>query len=430
MNCLRLFCCVLLLVGGTIAPSRAQVVSDKVDVLVIDPGHGGKDPGCVGKKAREKDVVLAVALKFGKMVKEKFPDVKVVYTRSDDRFIELWKRGQIANDHHADLFVSIHCNAAQSPSAKGMETWLRGAQKNEANLAEVQRENAVVYQEQNHEKNYSQSWMDVVTATIQQDAGFDNSVYFAQELQGLYKKNISSSPNRGIKQGPFYVLWKSARPSILTELGFLSNPEEERFLLSEEGQKTVARCMLEAFSKYKQRIDKRSATPEGNSSGQPSGLEPKPEVAPTSVPAKDEPITLIVEKTPERVDTVQPEIRSESAAPDFIQESRPVMIPVSGTDTAKERHTIEFRVQLAASGKDLDLKPYNFNGLSDLSKHYDSSQSLYKYYYSRSATVEGIQPALQEAKKVGYTSAFVTAFENGQPIGLQEAIDKLKTDKQ
>ncbi len=125
----------LLLAFGTMLPGQGQVVSDKVDVLVIDPGHGGKDPGCVGKKAREKDVVLAVALKFGKMVKEKFPDVKVVYTRSDDRFIELWKRGQIANDHHADLFVSIHCNAAKSSSARGMETWLRGAQNNEANLA-------------------------------------------------------------------------------------------------------------------------------------------------------------------------------------------------------------------------------------------------------------------------------------------------------
>lgn len=431
----------LLLAFGTMLPGQGQVVSDKVDVLVIDPGHGGKDPGCVGKKAREKDVVLAVALKFGKMVKEKFPDVKVVYTRSDDRFIELWKRGQIANDHHADLFVSIHCNAAKSSSARGMETWLRGAQKNEANLAEVQRENAVVYQEQNHEKNYSQSWMDVVTATIHQDAGFENSVYFAQELQGFYKKNISASPNRGIKQGPFYVLWKSARPSILTELGFLSNPEEEKFLLSEEGQNTVARCLLESFTKYKQRIDKRSASQQGNATAEKPApvAQPKPDPA----PVKEQPTAPVVEKPQPVADTAKEEIRAESAAPDPVPAPQPepkaepqpepqpapkAEQPTPAPDTAGKSCTIEFRVQLAASSNDLELKPYNFKGLSDLSKYYDASQSLYKYYYARSASLEEIRQALEEAKKAGYPSAFVAAFENGRPVGLQEAIEKLKNN--
>ncbi|MCM1168522.1 MAG: N-acetylmuramoyl-L-alanine amidase [Bacteroides sp.] len=457
MNCLRILCCTLPLVLGLLMPGQAQVVSDKVDVLVIDPGHGGKDPGCVGKKAREKDVVLAVALKFGKMVTERFPDVKVVYTRSDDRFIELWKRGQIANDHHADLFVSIHCNAAKSTSARGMETWLRGAQKNDANLAEVQRENAVVYQEQNHEKNYSQSWMDVVTATVHQDAGFENSVYFAQELQGLYKKNISS-PNRGIKQGPFYVLWKSARPSILTELGFLSNPEDEKFLLSEEGQKTVAKCLLEAFAKYKQRIDKRSAsqsTPAPEPAEKPVPENPKPAAEPKPVAQPQAPA---VEKPQAPVkETPVEEIRAESAAPEFAKEesvqeakqetkqegqqeaksesktenqpeAKPEIQP-KPADTLK-KCTIEFRVQLAASSKDLELKPYNFKGLSNLSKYYDKTQSLYKYYYSRSTTFEGIQQAVQEAKNAGYASAFVAAFENGEPVALQQALDKLKTDRQ
>lgn len=417
MNCLRLFCCVFLLVAGTLVPSAAQVVSDKVDVLVIDPGHGGKDPGCVGKKAREKDVVLAVALKFGKLVKERFPDVKVYYTRSDDRFIELWKRGQIANDHHADLFVSIHCNASPSSSASGVETWLRGSQKNEANLAEVQRENAVVYQEQNHEKNYSQSWMDIVTATLHQDAGFENSIYFAQELQNGYKKEVSSSPNRGIKQGPFYVLWKSARPSVLTEIGFLSNPAEEKFLLSEAGQLKVAGCLLEAFSKYKRRIDMRSSdTPA-------STEEPEAVVQEQPVPEKDEPATLIVESSEPVKETVeqpqekQDEIRAESAAPD--------LKPQMPHDSVKAA-SIEFRVQLAASSKDLELKPYNFGGLTDLSKYYDAQRSLYKYYYSHSASVEGLEQALKEAKAAGYSSAFVAAFEDGRPIGLQDALEKLK----
>ena len=370
-------------------PVRAQIVPDKVDVLVIDPGHGGKDPGCHGKTTLEKDVVLSVSKKFGKLVQEKYPDVKVVYTRSDDRFIELWRRGQIANDNHADLFVSIHCNAVDNPSAKGTETWLRGSHKDAANLAEVQRENAVIYQEQNHEANYSQSWLDVVTATVHQDAGFENSIYFADELQSLYKSRIPSSPNRGIKQGGLYVLWKSARPSVLTELGFLSNPAEEKFLASEAGQNKVAQCLLDAFSKYKERIDNRvaaslasgDASSEASVSGKESGS--------SSVEAGDS------------------EFRSESAAPDAASSSK-----------------IVFKVQIAASSRQLDLKPYNFNGLSDLSRSYDASRKLYKYYYSSAASYSQIEKALQKAKKAGYGSAFIVAFEDGRSIAVDKAREK------
>lgn len=383
----RLFVCLFV---AAVSLCRAQVTPDKVDVLVIDPGHGGKDSGCVGRNAKEKDVVLKVARKFGDMVREKYPDVKVVYTRSDDRFVELWKRGQIANDNHADLFVSIHCNAAQSSSARGTETWLRGSQKNAANLLEVQRENAVVFQEQNHEQNYSQSWMDVVMATVHQDAGFENSIYFSQELQELFSRRISSTPNRGIKQGPFYVLWKSARPSVLTEIGFLSNPAEEKFLTSEEGQNTVARCLLDAFSKYKQRIDIRSG-----SSGSGEFLP-----SPTEAMAQDR--TSVVERN----------------------ESAPIETPVSPAGV--EETSIVFKVQLAASGKKLELKPYNFKGLSPLSCFYDKERKLYKYYFSASSSFGEIQKKVQQAKRAGYASAFVVAFDKGTPVSVKQALEKLE----
>lgn len=361
-------------------------ISDKVDVLVIDPGHGGKDAGCVGKTAREKDVALSVARKFGALVKEKYPDVKVVYTRSDDRFIELWKRGQIANDNHADLFVSIHCNAAKSPSARGVETWIRGSQKNDANLVEVQRENAVVLQEQNHEQNYSQSWMDVVSATVQQDAGFENSVYFSQELQKAYGGKIPSSPNRGIKQGPFYVLWKSARPSVLTEIGFLSNPEEEKFLSSEKGQATVAQCLLTAFGKYKQRIDSRlgGATPV---SAQEEFL-PSPQQVLAQTPEQ---------KTPEQ--PAAPQVERVESAPVNLTEKTPAVF---------------YKVQIAASGNKLELKSYNFKGLNDLSLVYDTSRQLYKYYYGNTTSYEQAQKLVEEAKRAGYQNAFVVTFDSGK----------------
>ena len=370
-------------------PVRAQIVPDKVDVLVIDPGHGGKDPGCHGKTTLEKDVVLSVSKKFGKLVQEKYPDVKVVYTRSDDRFIELWRRGQIANDNHADLFVSIHCNAVDNPSAKGTETWLRGSHKDAANLAEVQRENAVIYQEQNHEANYSQSWLDVVTATVHQDAGFENSIYFADELQSLYKNRIPSSPNRGIKQGGLYVLWKSARPSVLTELGFLSNPAEEKFLASEAGQNKVAQCLLDAFSKYKERIDSRVA----------ASLASGDDSSESSVSGK--------ESGSSSVEAGDSEFRSESLAPDAASSSK-----------------IVFKVQIAASSRQLELKPYNFNGLSDVSRSYDASRKLYKYYYSSASSYSQIEKALQKAKKAGYGSAFIVAFEDGRSIAVDKAREK------
>lgn len=401
------FWCLTCMLLSLLPVSVAQVTPDKVDVLVIDPGHGGKDPGCHGKTALEKDIVLSVAKKFGKLVKEKYPDVKVVYTRSDDRFVELWKRGQIANDNHADLFVSIHCNAVDNSSAKGTETWLRGSQKNAANLAEVQRENAVIYQEQNHEANYSQSWLDVLTATVHQDAGFENSIYFADELQALYKSRIPSSPNRGIKQGPFYVLWKSARPSVLTELGFLSNPAEEKFLSSEAGQDKVAGCLLDAFSKYKARIDSRSAgasdpaKPGGDSGTVPS----KPAVA-----GKGE-------------EPRSPSKEGGAAASLTTQRVESAPIEPSGEEGKGGKPEIVFKVQIAASGNRLELKPYNFKGLEALSFSYDNARKLYRYYYSRASSYEEIQKALEKARAAGYGSAFVVAFRNGQAVSVQEALD-------
>ena len=333
----------------------------------------------------------------------------MVYTRSDDRFIELWKRGQIANDNHADLFVSIHCNAAKSPSARGVETWIRGSQKNDANLVEVQRENAVVLQEQNHEQNYSQSWMDVVSATVQQDAGFENSVYFSQELQKAYGGKIPSSPNRGIKQGPFYVLWKSARPSVLTEIGFLSNPEEEKFLSSENGQLIVAQSLLTAFGKYKQRIDSRLGAVKSTQEAAQEEFLPSPHQVlsqnsvqapaqkPMEQPAKKEPVQEV--QTP--------------TAPASTPAQKQVQTPV-----------ITYKVQIAASGNKLELKPYNFNGLSELSLTYDTARKLYKYYCGNTSSYEQVQKIVEETKRAGYQNAFVVAFENDVNIPVQEALGK------
>ncbi|MDR2556707.1 MAG: N-acetylmuramoyl-L-alanine amidase, partial [Bacteroidales bacterium] len=229
-----------------------------VKTLVIDAGHGGKDPGAVGKKSKEKDIALAVALKFGALVKQNFNDVKVIYTRSDDKFVELRERSKIANRNNADLFISIHCNSSKNTAAHGVETWLMGLHKSDLNLSVARTENAAILKEQDYEKNYDGFNPDSPDAYIifsmYQNAYLDQSISFAQKIQTQYS-NILNTPDRGVFQAGLIVLWGCTLPSVLTEIGFISNEEEEKFLNSEEGQEKIATSLLNAFREYKYQIE-------------------------------------------------------------------------------------------------------------------------------------------------------------------------------
>lgn len=229
----------------------------KIRTVVIDAGHGGKDTGCNGASAREKDVALKVALQLGALIEENLSDVKVVYTRKNDTFVELIDRAGVANKNHADLFISIHCNSGPS-AAFGTETYTMGLHTSTGNLAVAKRENSVILQEDNYEKKYNgfnpNSPQSHILFSLYQSAYLENSLRFAQKVEQQFKSNIGRS-SRGVKQAGFLVLWKSAMPSALIEIGFLTNPKEEKFLNDKTNQTYMASGIYRAFKEYKQELE-------------------------------------------------------------------------------------------------------------------------------------------------------------------------------
>ncbi|ACT94840.1 N-acetylmuramoyl-L-alanine amidase family protein [Dyadobacter fermentans] len=232
----------------------------KVSTVVIDAGHGGKDPGTRGRHTKEKDVALKVALELGRKIKEETPDVKVLYTRSTDVFIELGERSAFANRNNADLFISIHCNATpRSRTVRGTETFVMGLHKTEGNLEVAKRENSVILQETNYKQKYKGFDPDSPLAHIMlanyQSAFISSSLRFADLIERKFQ-SISERDSRGVKQAGFLVLWRCAMPSVLIETGFLSSPDEEDYLSSDEGQEEVAKCIHSAFMAYKKDMDR------------------------------------------------------------------------------------------------------------------------------------------------------------------------------
>ena len=233
-------------------------ISDgKVRTVVIDAGHGAHDNGCHGRASNEKNVALKVALEVGKLIEENVPDVKVVYTRKSDVFIELIDRAGIANKNNADLFISIHCNSGPS-AAYGTETFTMGLHTSQGNLEVAKRENAVILQEENYKKNYGgydpKSPQSHILFSLYQSAYMDNSLRFASKVEDQFRERVGRH-SRGVKQAGFLVLWKSAMPSVLIETGFLTNPSEEKFLNDITGQSYIASGIYRAFKEYKQELE-------------------------------------------------------------------------------------------------------------------------------------------------------------------------------
>lgn len=236
----------------------AQTNPGKRFRLVIDPGHGGKDPGAVGKIHHEKDIVLSVALRFGRLIEEWFPDVEVIYTRDNDYFVEVAQRSVISNKAHADLFISIHANGNDNRTAVGSETWVMGLDKSQKNMEVAKRENSVISLEDNYETKYEgfdpNSAESYIMFQFMQSANLSQSIKMAELLQDAFSHGPIQE-NRGVKQGPFWVLWATAAPCVLIEVGFMSNAEEERKLGMPESQQEIAECMLQAFHRYKRYFD-------------------------------------------------------------------------------------------------------------------------------------------------------------------------------
>ena len=322
----------LLLTAGNVFSQKKEIY--RVRTLVVDPGHGGAKPGAQGSRSSEKDITLAVAKKFGKLVEDNYPDVKVIYTRTNDADISLAERAHIANRNKADLFISIHANSHPTSSPTGVETFVMGLSESKANLEVAKKENADILLEADYQNNKDYSGFDpnspesYVMLAMFQNSFLDKSLNLAQAIQTQYRKNLKTI-NRGVKQAELYVLYKTTCPSVLTEIGFISNPTEEAYMLSTEGQAKIAVCLFDAFVNYK-------ATEEG--SDKPSNLKyniegynAKPVAKPAPEPVQ-QPVAKVVADSTETVAPAAP----EATAPVTTKtEVSVVDVPVSAAPTAK-----------------------------------------------------------------------------------------------
>lgn len=367
-----------LVVLGTIALAKAPDGGPRkgngIKTVVIDPGHGGHDSGCHGASAFEKNVALAVSLKLGKLIEANFPEVKVIFTRKTDVFVELYRRAQIANENKADLFICIHCNSGPK-TAYGTETFVMGLHKSDDNLSVAKRENAVILQEDNYERQYDgfdpNSPEANIIFSLYQNAFLDQSLYFAGKVQGELT-HFAKRHNRGVKQAGFLVLFKTTMPSVLIETGFLTHSDEEKYLKSEAGQTQISEGIFRAFDSYKSWI-------EGN-----TPKSEKQEVSP--VIKKEEPIIVKVEQDPPAL--------SESSS------------------------TV-FRVQIMSSSVKYEITHPKFKKRNDIWMY--SSGGMWKYTAGAFEKLEDAVNLQAQLKAEGYPDAFVVAFKNGERISIQEA---------
>ena len=255
-NIVFILCFSLLLLLGSFNTSGIRQY--KVRKVVIDAGHGGKDPGTHGRFSNEKDVTLAIALELGRTINKYLEDVEVIYTRTTDKFIPLDQRAEIANKNDADLFISIHANALHSHSVYGTETYVMGPHTFEGNLEVAKRENSAILMEENYEERYEgfnpSSPESHILFSLYQNAYQQSSLRLAEKIEAQFEQRVGRR-SRGVRQAGFWVLWRTGMPSVLVEVGYLTNPEEEKFLNSELGQVYLASGIFRAFRDYKQEIE-------------------------------------------------------------------------------------------------------------------------------------------------------------------------------
>ncbi|MCF8364508.1 MAG: N-acetylmuramoyl-L-alanine amidase [Bacteroidales bacterium] len=233
---------------------QSEASEKAFDKVVIDAGHGGNDKGASGSVSAEKDITLSISLLIGRLLKEQMPDVEVIYTRKDDRFVPLHRRAEIANENQADLFISVHCNAISDPDFFGSETYVMGVHKSAENLEVAKAENAAILLEDNYAESYDgfdpDSDEDYIMLNMFQSASLDHSIRLSMLVQEKLKENAGMY-DRGVKQAGFVVLYLTTMPGVLIETGFLSNPAEEKYLLNPENQQKIAEAIVEALREYK-----------------------------------------------------------------------------------------------------------------------------------------------------------------------------------
>ena len=342
---------------------------EKTWVIVIDAGHGGKDPGALGSVGKEKNINLAIALKAGEYLEQNLKNVRILFTRQSDVFVGLIERAEFANKNKADLFISIHANAISKKTIKGTETWIMGPAKDEQNLEVAMKENEVILLEDDFSSKYEnfdpKSPESYIMFTVMQNTFREQSLWLASSIQNQFK-NRAGRIDLGVKQAGFWVLYMTSMPSVLVETGFITNPDEEKYLISKEGQDYLASAIYRASRDYINEIDKKTN------------------------------ISTSVEKEPVSI------------------------IDSSNTENSSPVDELKFMVQIATSAEKKDLIPENFKGINGVVEL--SSPNLFRY---ATGSFLNYSEAVEHRRKIEpvYPGAFVIAVKNNKILPLQDVLN-------
>ncbi len=366
--------------------------------VVIDAGHGGKDPGCIGRFLKEKDVALNLSLRLGEYIKEKYPSIKVIYTRDRDVFLELDQRARIANENNADLFISIHANAASS-KAYGTETFVLGLHRSESQQKVAERENSIIHFEEDSEEKYKDFDLSpdaIIARQIQLSVYLDLSIQLAARIQEQFTS--IGRKDRGVKQAGFIVLYKTTMPSILIEAGFLTNSEEEKFLKDPFNQLQMANGIFRAFQQYKIDLE--------GSSESVTDAESFIKAARKSGKLPEDKEEMVAEKS--FAEIAQEKLREKE------NESKAV------TDS-----DLIFRIQIETSRTAIPLNSRIFQGLHIMEY---VENNLYKYTTGEFVNdIDAARELRLELKEKGFEHAFIVAFQGGERIPITDALQILSS---
>ena len=402
-----------------------SLAANKRFTLVIDPGHGGHDAGALGAISKEKNINLAVALRFGKYVEQNLPEVRVIYTRKTDVFIPLNERANIANRANADLFISVHTNALPAGKvARGFETYTLGMHRAKDNLDVAMRENSVISMEKDYQQRYQgfdpRSSESYIIFEFIQGKNMERSVELARMIQrGVC--DGANRPDKGVHQAGFLVLIETSMPGCLIELGFITTPDEERLLNNDSRVDDIARGIYEAFAKYKNKYDKSVSVPYRAKDSEDVNL---PKIVPDQEPA---PKTRVVTrgKQPKREEATpeQPkrEVKKQEPKKDVKKQE-----PKKEVKKAEIADAPVFKLQIFVGSRNLRKGDAHFKGETD----YDSFQegNLVKYTLGASTNYNEIY-RLRKEKLDKFPEAFIIAFKNGQKYDVNQAIREFKQNR-
>ena len=381
----RSYIIILLCSLWSVLPLVGAQAESRDFIVVIDPGHGGRDPGAIGKRGKEKNINLNVALKLGKLIQNNCKDVSIVYTREKDTFVGLDRRAQIANNAKADLFISIHTNSvARGRTVRGTETYTLGLHRTDENLEVAKKENAVILIENDYEQRYAgfnpNSSESYIIFEFLQDKNMEKSVKLATLIQRQFK-TTAKRIDKGVHQAGFLVLRETTMPGVLVELGYISTPDEERYLLTESGTDALAQSIYRAFIKYKEQ------------NGSPIARRNEPP---------------IVTETPKASSQTE---KKTSATP---------------KKQASKGEKPIFKIQILTSDKKLSANNKQFKGLSPVG--YYQEKGIYKYTYGESTDYNKVLRTKRQIE-TKFKGAFIIAFKNGEKVDVNQAIKEFKNNR-